>query len=630
MEQDVTNNLKILISCHKEVILPQSEVYLPMQVGAANTDVRLPGMQPDNEGENISDRNFTFCELTAQYWAWKNLEADYVGLCHYRRFFCFDGQKHAANDHQQIEADALSPYSIRDFRLDDGDLIRNAIADCDVLTAPLWDVSKTVAPGGVKDTVAEHMIAYGLFEKSDLDMLRSIIAERQPAYLSYFDAYVNGRQYLGYSCYVMRRDLFDKFCEFEFDVLLAFDKQFDYQYLTSTRRRICGYFGEILYSVFIEYLRAEGQARIKQAPLVFFLDTSSCPFKGEATEGAKVSLEIVWRYRDFSTSAFLAGVQSLVDHVDASKEYRLTILHEENFIYPNLEIALPSIPSNLSIVHAHWTAVPILQEWPDLSVDDLDVLESALLPWLTSTDHPLLWIDGLAAFQADPARLLEAFEESNDSGAAGLQNIVLQRELNKPKNHGILDAYALSTRRVCFTDSTVLLIEPNRMRARYDLSDIGKEYDALKRSCSYIPSPKPRLGETRKKDFKLTFYDHSNQAFRARLTDMLGISYLPFEGVSTSTHYSDTIEWANAQVAREWQSARDAVLIYCEYGRIPLREESTYLAAPYWDAARRSNAYETLLTELFDPDVDTILKRFLPAGTKRGQMARRILHKVKG
>lgn len=77
--------IKILVSCHKEVVCPRSRIYLPVQVGSHGKKT-ISGMQRDDDGENISERNFTFSELTAQYWAWKNLDADYVGQCHYRAF----------------------------------------------------------------------------------------------------------------------------------------------------------------------------------------------------------------------------------------------------------------------------------------------------------------------------------------------------------------------------------------------------------------------------------------------------------------------------------------------------------------------------------------------------------------
>ena len=47
------------------------------------------GMLLDNEGDNISFKNKSYCELTTQYWAWKNQTADYYGFCHYRRYFSF-------------------------------------------------------------------------------------------------------------------------------------------------------------------------------------------------------------------------------------------------------------------------------------------------------------------------------------------------------------------------------------------------------------------------------------------------------------------------------------------------------------------------------------------------------------
>ena len=83
-------NIKILVCCHKNDIFKSSDVYLPIQVGRAISNTIL-NMQGDNEGLNISEKNDCYCELTGMYWAWKNLKGvDYIGLCHYRRYFDFN------------------------------------------------------------------------------------------------------------------------------------------------------------------------------------------------------------------------------------------------------------------------------------------------------------------------------------------------------------------------------------------------------------------------------------------------------------------------------------------------------------------------------------------------------------
>ena len=66
--------------------MPMDEMYIPVRVGSALADNDF-GYQRDDQGDNISKHNPYLAELTALYWGWKNLDADFIGLAHYRRHF---------------------------------------------------------------------------------------------------------------------------------------------------------------------------------------------------------------------------------------------------------------------------------------------------------------------------------------------------------------------------------------------------------------------------------------------------------------------------------------------------------------------------------------------------------------
>lgn len=83
------SNIKILVACHKPDVCRHDVVFTPIHVGrdiSKNTD-EMSDFIGDNTGDNISSLNPYYCELTAQYWMWKNLKnVDIVGLAHYRRY----------------------------------------------------------------------------------------------------------------------------------------------------------------------------------------------------------------------------------------------------------------------------------------------------------------------------------------------------------------------------------------------------------------------------------------------------------------------------------------------------------------------------------------------------------------
>lgn len=56
-------NIKIIVAAHKKYQMPTENIYLPLQVGAEGKD-RIIEYKADNEGENISEKNPYFCELT--------------------------------------------------------------------------------------------------------------------------------------------------------------------------------------------------------------------------------------------------------------------------------------------------------------------------------------------------------------------------------------------------------------------------------------------------------------------------------------------------------------------------------------------------------------------------------------
>ena len=169
-------DIRIFVSCHKAFPVPEGGLLYPIHVGAALADRPLDGYIRDDSGENISRLNRRYCELTGQYWAWKNEDAEYYGFFHYRRYLYPDTH-------------CRRPYIIRSEP--DGALLEKLGYGT---FAGLIGQYQLIAPVGedMHVSVREHYGAAPFHRAKDLELAERIVARRYPEYAEAMEHYLSG------------------------------------------------------------------------------------------------------------------------------------------------------------------------------------------------------------------------------------------------------------------------------------------------------------------------------------------------------------------------------------------------------------------------------------------------------
>jgi len=285
--------ITVLVCYHTDAPRIKDDVFAPIHLGRACASPEgtraLRDCIGDDTGENISDRNPRFCELTALYWAWKNLAEDveYVGLMHYRRFLVFSerGEDVINWPFESTEA------AVAQFGLDKehvAPLCRQYDVICPVKTpifkGYVYDLHKRfqcLTPAKMRRfTSAPPLLSfyehYALahFER-DLRTAIRVVLEKHPEYLSFLDDTLEDTKGRFCNMFVMQRGLFNEYMAFLFGVLGEVERRLCFdgpEYLAgSYQGRVMGFLGERLLSIYIDALaRFRPETRIKELPIVFF------------------------------------------------------------------------------------------------------------------------------------------------------------------------------------------------------------------------------------------------------------------------------------------------------------------------------------------------------------------------
>lgn len=189
----------------------------PIQVGASLCNERVANIL-DCDGENISNKNVNYSELTALYWMWKNRlvhnsvddSTEYYGLSHYRRI----------------------------LDLSEDDILRLVDNDVDVVLP---------YPMPYEPNMEEHHRRY--LKDEDWQAVLKALKELQPEYVDQLPI-VLGQKYLyNYNIVVARKKILEDYCNWLFPILELVEELSVPKEIERADRYI-GYVGETLETVY--------------------------------------------------------------------------------------------------------------------------------------------------------------------------------------------------------------------------------------------------------------------------------------------------------------------------------------------------------------------------------------------
>lgn len=206
---------KIFVVTHKKLnkkYYPDREI---IYVGPKQDEFFEKGDYKDSLGDNISSKNYTYCECTAIYYIWKNVNCDIVGIEHYRRVF-----SHL--------------IGIKKKKFFEKKLRKN-----DFIVMYEFPFLKTMK----KQFLHTH-------DEKFLIALENAIKKVEPDYLDAFHKMLNGHHLAWCNMFVTKKEQYDDYCKFLFNVLFEVEKNIEIP-TDSYQKRIMGFLSERLLSTYL-------------------------------------------------------------------------------------------------------------------------------------------------------------------------------------------------------------------------------------------------------------------------------------------------------------------------------------------------------------------------------------------
>lgn len=245
-----SSDMEIVVVTHKPVRFNLPEYYHWIQVNAEKNGPWENFLHDNENNDNISGKNNSYCELTALYTLWKNSNADIKGLCHYRRFLgnglpFFHLMRHGLFlSKERILSEVIKKNRIA--RL----LNKNDI----LLSAPIYPYPTTAH---------EDLLRFVYLK--DINTMIDVVEEFYPEYVPAFWDVLSSTNIHYCNMFIASKEVTDAYCSWLFSMLDKIEAKIDLSSYDPQHQRLFGYLAEVLLNVYIRHhgLKAKDLEQIR-------------------------------------------------------------------------------------------------------------------------------------------------------------------------------------------------------------------------------------------------------------------------------------------------------------------------------------------------------------------------------
>ena len=555
-------------------------LYIPVRCGAVYDEREGVTMLGDDTGDNISEKRNSFCELTVQYWAWKNVEADYYGLCHYRRFLSFSDKTYPVSNTDNksglVVANSIEEAK-KSFNLESETIARKTIENCDVTALTPFD-ERTAYSSSIYEMFC---LDFMHFDKRVVDKMMDIIQEKHPEIYPYAQEYMKKPYARLFNLFVAKKEIFFSFCDFEFSVLFELEKAVDLSNESSVRQRQIGYYGEHLWAIYVLYLQDKKDVKISDLQGVFCEHVKPMDYIKPAFPQNNIA--VVFASSETFAPYLGVAIKSLIDSSDDKYNYDIVILEKNISDYQKRRVeSIVKGKENFSLRFSNVSHM--VRKIKFFLANNAELSEetyyTVLVPWILKNYRKALVLDCDIIIKKDVADLFNI--DMEDSYIAAAKEIIYLGYLNNPLIN-IDNSLMEYTTKILglknpfnYFQGGVLLMDLVKFRENFEMEDL--------------------LNDINTHNYNIVEQDLLNRICREH------VKILPYNWNFMACISTATVPNLNLapKVEKEKydEAAKNPYIYHYITGMKPWRYPNMEYAEEWWNAARNTIFYEIALSDL--------------------------------